>query len=289
MFERADIVIDQLLPVAQGLVHGDLDEMILSRLKGLSQAYGNALLNENRAPVDYTKTTTHIAYLYRTFPSHADWFYKALCSASRAILRKVDDCDPVEVACIGGGPGSEMAAILKFALQNDLEEKTFNFKILDRERQWNRSRQLIIETFHEEIDCSQRFINLDVTDDDNWTDDWSFLNSSIFTFSFFLSEVWSFNGNGCVSRFLQKVINEADAGSIFCYLDNGGDNFTHRAEAEFDRDDLKLIASQNTARLLISNDEQCSVVTDKFKERFGGQMPKLFGNVDWRIWKKTGA
>ena len=120
LFDRAKEVIDGLLPAAEKLVHEiTVDDMVRRRLKALSGSYSGGLLREDRKPIDYTKLTTHIAYMYRSFPAHGDWVYKALCLARRAVASAFSK-DVAEVACIGGGPGSDIAGVLKFAERNDL-------------------------------------------------------------------------------------------------------------------------------------------------------------------------
>lgn len=285
-FERARSVIEQLLPIAAGLVQGDLDTMIRRRLRSLSASYGNGLLNQDRRPVDYTRTTTHIAYFYRSLSAHGDWLSKTLRRCRDHARRALNKGRPISVACIGGGPGSDILGICKFLIQEDLTEHRVDFVVLDRERAWNRSRSLLAETFDGELDITERYQSLDVTDDDRWTDDWAFCQSDMISMNFFLSEVWSFNGNGSISRFIQRVIDLAPRGTLFTYVDNGGDNFCPLADAEFNRNDVDRIISGEDERLLVSGEEQADVVMTPYRERFGGQWPKLKGKVAWRVWKK---
>lgn len=285
-FERARTVIEQLLPVAAQLVQGDLDNTIRMRLRSLSNSYGNGLLNPDRRPVDYTRTTTHIAYFYRSLAAHGDWLYKTLRRCRDTARRALNNGRPIRVACIGGGPGSDILGICKFLLEENLRRHRIDFVVLDRERAWNRSRDLLARTFDGEIEVTERYQSLDVTDDDRWTDEWAFCQSDLISMNFFLSEVWSFNGNGTISRFIQRVVDLAPTGALFTYVDNGGGNFCPLVDAEFDRADILLITSGDDERLLLSANEQANVVMMPYQERFGGQWPKLKGNVAWRVWKK---
>ena len=223
-FERARTVIERLLPIAAELVQGDLDDTIKTRLRALSVSYGNGLLNQNRRPVDYTRSTTHIAYCYRSLAAHGDWLYKTLRESRSNVRRALNKNRAARVACLGGGPGSDILGICKFLIQQDLADQEIEFVILDRERAWNRSRRLLVDTFAGELEITERYQSLDVTDDDQWTDDWDFCRSDLISMNFFLSEVWSFNGNGTVSRFIQRIIDRAPRGTLFTYVDNGGDN-----------------------------------------------------------------
>jgi hypothetical protein len=66
-YARAKQVIDSLIPIAETLVSGvPLDDMVRRRLNSLSVAYRSGMLRADRDPVDYSKLSTHIAYVYRS-------------------------------------------------------------------------------------------------------------------------------------------------------------------------------------------------------------------------------
>lgn len=285
-FERAKLVIDALIPIAEKLVHGDsVDGMVRKRLSALSGGYGWGLLSAGRSPIDYSKLTTHIAYMYRSFSAHADWLYKALNLAPAAVRQALSG-DRVRVSCIGGGPGSDIAGVLKFAEQHDLIGNSFEFTVLDREPAWRRARRELVGTYSGSASVEETFQALDLASGNPWTDDWEFADADLFTISFALSEVWSFNKGRSVSQFLDRLISQARPGAIFCYIDNGGDKFTPLVEQEFEtRDDLELIGSRDDDRMLISFDEQCGALEDAYRARFN-QRPKLTGNVALRMWRK---
>ncbi|WP_397576941.1 hypothetical protein [Sphingorhabdus sp.] len=285
-FERAKLMIDAMMPIAD--LHerdATAEESVKRRLQMLTEEYGGRLLNSGRNPIDYSKITTHIAYTYRSLPAHSDWMYKALTHARKSVLAKMTG-KKVRVACIGGGPGSDMLGVLKFANENSLNDKKFAFAVLDREKAWNGCRRHLVDTFEGELSVSQKHINLDLANGSPWTTNWGWLDADIFTFSFVLSEVWSFNEKRSVSEFIDRVIGGAGEGAIFCYVDNGGDNFIPLMEAEFDnRPDLRRIFSRDFSRLLMSYEEQSSAVEATYGTIFG-QSPKLKGNVSMRVWKK---
>lgn len=287
LFNRAKQVIDQLIPVAEKLIKDSspVDSVVKKRLSALSGGYGFGMLNVGRSPIDYSKTTTHIAYMYRAFGAHADWTYQTLQLAPGAVASALESSRP-HVACIGGGPGSDLAGTLKFAVEHNLDDREFEFTILDREPLWHRSREELIATYEGEVDVAHRSEGLDLASGPPWVASWDFAAADMFTFSFVLSEVWSFNKKRSVSQFLDRLISQAKSGAIFCYVDNGGSNFTPLVEQEFEtRSDLKLIGSRDVERLLPGFDEQCSVLEDAYRARFN-QRPKLTGNVAMRLWQK---
>jgi hypothetical protein len=176
--------------------------------------------------------------------------------------------------------------VLKFAAGAGLGHQKYDFITLDYEPAWDETREALIATYDGEIDVSGRFEHLDLSAGAPWVADWSFADSDLFTLSFCLSEVWSFNTTGSVSKFLDRLISEAKSGAIFCYVDNGGDNFTPLVESELGgRADLRLIGTEEEGRMLLSSGEQCNVVEDNYRSRFG-QRVKLTGNVALRVWQK---
>lgn len=283
-FERAKIVVDALLPVAADLVNGSVDEMVGNRLSSLRFAYNGQLLRDGRKAVDYGKLTTKIAYVYRSLPAHADWLYQALSLVPRATTEILSSKN-VKIACVGGGPGSDMLGVTKFIEQNNLRRPNIDLTVLDFDQRWARVRDELFSTFDFELrtHVSQDF---DATRDGTWTSSWAFLDADIITFSFSLSEFWSFNGEGCVSRFLDRVLTGIRRGALIVYVDNGGPDFSARMEAEFDRDDLRLIGTRDGERIFMGFDEQRDVIEEAFKARFKGEWTKVQGNLSLRVWKK---
>ncbi|WP_298019757.1 hypothetical protein [uncultured Parasphingopyxis sp.] len=287
-FERVRSVIEALLPAAQNNIQngGDVDTFVQQRLAMLSSAYGGGMLNSDRPAIDYSKLTTHIAYAYRSLAAHGDWLHKMLCQQTSAVKRTLDVPSP-HVACIGGGPGSDILGVIKFARQWGLGDRTFRFTILDHHPQWWRCRDELVSTFDDQPPITHTHQDLDLSAGSPWTDDWQFCSADLFTLSFCLSEVWSFNAQGSVSGFLDQVISGAKAGALFCYLDNGGSNFSSRIDAEMcKRNDLVTLLDEEHGHMVMSYSERADVVKIPFQARFGGQWPKLKGEVATKIWKK---
>ena len=111
-FERVKTALDLLVPRAATLVTGSIDVMIGKHCRDLRLAYRGRLLEEGREPVDYSRPTTQLAYLYRTVPAHADRVRQALGSVSlrlESLLRSGN----LKVACVGGGPGTDILGVAK--------------------------------------------------------------------------------------------------------------------------------------------------------------------------------
>lgn len=286
-FERSQIIIKKLFPRARKNIKDpdiSVEAMVSRRLNQLSQGYGNRLLKDGRDPIDYSKATTHIAYCYRTMPAHGDWLSKVMDQAAGACKDALKS-EKARICSIGGGPGSDILGVMKFAdKQGLLDGRKFRFAVLDREVGWNIPRSYLVDTYRDEADVVASFVRFDVSRLNKWVADWFFSDADLFTFSFFLSEVWSFNKESSVSAFLQSLFDRAKVGAVFVYVDNGGAEFAPLADSEFARADMELLATGADKRMLMNFDEQCSILNE-YQEQFG-QKPKLTGDIAWRIWRK---
>jgi hypothetical protein len=288
IFERTKALIDQLYPIARKNIRDpkkEVHDIVKTRLKQLSHSYGGKLLKDGRDPINYSFTTTHIAYAYRALSSHADWMYQLL-ESSCPHYPDLFDRRIVRISSIGGGPGSDLLAFEKFSAKClDDDVPVFAFSFFDREERWENVRDFLMKDLDD--DMIEHSYHFDITEDIPEQHLKVFEKSDIITFSFFLSEVWSFNNEGSISDNLSILINNAKAGCIFLYIDNGGSEFSPLVEDEFKRQDIEVVISKDHNRLLMSFDEQSNVLGE-YKEKFG-QSPKLQGEVSWRVWRKIDA
>ena len=113
IFELVKITLDELYKQGQA-VHGDkLDTEIKIRMQYLSQSYGQ-LSSTDREPVDYKDPSTRFAYVFKYVASHGDYVVQVLEALSKELDGPIFDPGKIRVSCIGGGPGSDIIAILKY-------------------------------------------------------------------------------------------------------------------------------------------------------------------------------
>jgi hypothetical protein len=284
-FERVKAALDILVPRAAKLVGGSADELIGKHCRALRLAYQGRLLLQGREPVDYSRPTTQLAYLYRTVPAHADWVCQALATAPHAV-QKLLATGHVKVACVGGGPGSDMLGIVKYAEDFGYPKTSFEFVVLDREIGWNTPRGILAHLLGPKV--SQIHQHLDLTEAGNWTPNWDFQDADIFTFIFSLSEVWCYNASGAVTEFLKRVVRHAKPGALFIYVDNGGNNFPQIIDQQVGGlPRLKLIGSRDNPQMRLRTSERRDTLEVPYKTRFQNEWVKMGGDVSIRVWQKT--
>jgi hypothetical protein len=282
-FERTNLVLQELSNDAENQGIAKVDDLVRAQLASLTGKY-SALNHAGRARIDYSSLPTQMAYVYRCAATHGDWLYKGLLN-SGSLLKSLINGKPLKVACVGGGPGSDMLGVLKFLERQAISPTRCELVLLDYEKGWFEVWKRFCKTVPADRRPKVSFTKLDLAGGDPWTANLSFLDADVFTFSFSLSECWVFNGQGSVTNFVKMLAASMKKGALLVYNDNGGPSFTPNAELAISGNkDLRLISSFDDDRFLISGDEQISAVAN-FKERFG-QNPKMFGNVSHRVWQK---
>ena len=142
------------------------DREIKRRFKHISEQYGN-LGSGNPIELDYSDPITRFAYIYKYTTSHANYVYQLVRESGE--LRDLFKRDPIRIACIGGGPGSDFLGILKFAMDIKMKKKTLlKCMLFDKEEAWGESWSDVDEKLSAPFRLSTQFRRLDVTDDESW-------------------------------------------------------------------------------------------------------------------------
>ena len=108
-FERAKFILDAMLAE----MGSDGHEAVKDQISKLAQSY-QTIWNSEINPIDYSAPATQAAYVFTYLGAHADLVYQTLNGASpdsKAIFNQ----PKVKIACIGGGPGSDLLGAVKFA------------------------------------------------------------------------------------------------------------------------------------------------------------------------------
>ena len=284
LFQLVKIAIDVLYKDALKQYGSQADSVIKENFEYLRLSYGG-LTNPNREPINYRDPATRFAYVYSYVATHGDYLVQLLALASQK-LDKVFHSDTARVSCIGGGPGSDVIAILKYL--NDFSEKESVKKLivylLDKEQAWADSWTELDHQLDATVSLSTNFQPFDVTKPESWSLQRKFLDSDLFTLSYFVSEVYSLDGNGVVMKFWDTLFSEAKPGAIFIYDDNGYGDFNNYFDLQWKRHDIELIRGETNVRWTPRYTEQANVL-DEYKAKFSSS-PKLQGYLSYRILRK---
>jgi hypothetical protein len=187
---------------------------------------------------------------------------------------------------MGGGPGSDIIAILKFLDENKRTEpiKKIICYLLDKEQAWADTWTELDEKLSIGIALNTNFQPLDVTDPNSWKLQKKFLQSDFFTLSFFVSEVFALDKDGVISDFWKMLFRSARAGALFIYTDNWYSDFTDYFDRLWKDAGLEAVVVEDGDTLTPRLSEQKSELA-AYESKFG-HSPRLRGRVTYRVLRK---
>lgn len=273
-FELLGTVLDEVWEELDGSVDDKL-KAIHAREAELRQSYRN--LTNGVAKIDYSHPATRYAYLACYVSSHANMVYEAIKGSP--LLKTVLSEEKVKVACIGGGPGSDLLGVLKLVDKLDLNPK-LKFFLYDAERNWSESWADI----DDKVDIALRVYveQFDVTDQTTWQGKQKYLQADLFTMIYFASELH--RSKVSAAPFFQHLANSAKPGAVLLYVDNANKQFHGWVDEILSQAGWETEVSKDFMRVQIPSEEEKRALGEHF-ERIAGS-PKLGAEIAMRIWKK---
>lgn len=285
IFELVKIALDTLYDEAKGLHGKNADNKINEQLSYLSKSYGE-LNQKDRKPVNYKDPATRFAYVYKYVASHGDYVVQVLETLRTKLGRPIFSSANIRVSCVGGGPGSDIIAMLKYLDEYKDSEpvKKVTCYLLDREQAWADTWTELDESLKTDLLLHANFQPLDVTNPESWAHQKKFLQADVFTLSYFVSEVMALDQSGVVSKFWQALFHEAKSGALFVYDDNGHDSFNNYFDCQWKKAGLECVVDATNAVTTPRYNEQKSGLGE-FLTKFG-QQPKLKTPLTYRVLRK---
>jgi hypothetical protein len=195
------------------------------------------------------------------------------------VFRELFQEEKVQVACIGGGPGSDLLGVLKFVEDAGLTPQ-LKFFLYDREQAWSESWSDVDDKLGRKI--STYFQPFDVTEAATYAQNSKYLNSDLFTFIYFASEIHGLRDKA--APFFKQLFERAKRGAIFIYVDNASSVFFQWFDKQWKGTSMEVIASSDDTALRLPNDEQKTDLGEHYLRMDGN--PKLSGRVAIRILRK---
>lgn len=285
IFELVKIALDELYVEGKREYGKKLDETIRKRMEYLSDSYAK-LSDEKRQPVDYKDPATRFAYVYKYVAAHGDYLVQIMHRLRDAQEANIFQGESARVTCIGGGPGSDIIAVLKFLDELAGEEPVKKVKcyLLDREQAWADTWTELDDSLELDIQLNANFQPLDVTDPDSWKSQQKFLHADLFTMSYFVSEVRSLDKSDMVTKFWKTVFSEAKSGALFVFDDNGHEHFTEYFDKQCKDAKLDCILAEDNTRFIPRFSEQASELGE-YREKFA-HSPKIQAYLSYRVLRK---
>jgi hypothetical protein len=254
------------------------DELIKARITTLSLAYAK-LTSAQARPIVYSDPVTRFAYIFKYTVAHADYIMQLI--SADGDLKRLLARQTAEIACLGGGPGSDFLGILKYMMQARARGSCLTCYIFDKERAWGDSWSDVARILKAPFSIYPVFQQLDVTDSTTWKRYQKFLRADLFTLSYFLSEVWKIRKQA--EPFFDHCMSQMKKGSMILFVDNNSSQFVDWFDSLAERNRLTPV-KQDCCRLAFSNDEEKKDLGPYF-EKFG--WPKRKSDLAYRIMKKA--
>jgi len=256
-FERVKVILDQLCPALDEPV-GQAQVRMKGFLNSLSAAYPS-IWNASQPVVDYSDPACHAAYIFKYVTANSDLIYQAL-RASGSTASAICKQDSVTIACIGGGPNTELLALFKYLERIPNPAKHVRCIMLDHFAPWEQTFEAVLSTKPDWLTVDVEFVPMTLTDPAS-VPRAKIAAADIITFSYSLSEVWRYNGGGVVTAALDAILGVAKAGSMIIYSDNAGQHFDPHMERDFSgRSDLTQVGRSDYTHMLIGSEEQMDTV-----------------------------
>lgn len=286
IFQLVKIALDTLYAESLAIHGSSTDAKIAAQMIYLSKSY-TELNQADRQPVNYKDPATRFAYVYKYVASHGNYVVQVLNALSQKLDGPVFTSESIRVSCVGGGPGSDIIALLKYLDEREATEKVKKVTcyLLDREQAWADTWTELDDSLQTNLMLHANFQPLDVTDPDSWAQQKKFLQADLFTMSYFVSEVKALDSTGVVTKFWQTLFQEAKTGALFLYDDNGHDAFTSYFDGQWKQAGLECIIESTNQPTWPSGSEQMSDL-GSYLTKFG-QSPKLKTPLTYRVLRKS--
>lgn len=197
-----------------------IPEKMQEKLRYLSGGYAR-LHGSNSHAIDYSNGVTQLCYVFKYVAAHADYLFKVLRRARSAAAAPLFSGKTLRVACLGGGPGSDIIGIMRYLEHHRSGEPTSQVivDIYDKEEAWLPVLKDIVGEITSDISLDVTFVALDVSDASTW-DTADFSKYDLITASFFVSEIRRIGLGQPAKRFWKYVLGTIADGAIVAFNDN---------------------------------------------------------------------
>ena len=175
---------------------------------------------------DYSPDIKKFCYLYKYAVPHGYFIYATLRRLRPKIRPSIFSHNPTRVACIGGGPGTEIIGLCRYFREVEAENlgNAVEITIFDKEPSWEDACHRVLACVTPDLDVRLRFVEFDATDPDSYSR-LDFSGFHLVMANFFASEIRKARIVGASRPFWAHLFNSMGAGKIFVALDfadNGG-------------------------------------------------------------------
>jgi Putative SAM-dependent methyltransferase len=206
--------------------HGDLwDDLVAERLASLEASY-RILRDRDRELIDYSDISTQAAYVFMYAIGRAEFTFQIIDRFSAELDENLFADGHLRVSSIGGGPGSELAGLVKFLESDacDANITRISYQVFDKEQNWENIVEAVRDALETEIEIDLVFELLDV-EDTQACQTVNLADQHLVMMSFFISEVCEIQNRNNVIASLNHLLGTISPGAHLLYNDNDAYSF----------------------------------------------------------------
>lgn len=222
VFERLLYDIDQQ---GQAEMQDDWDDEVASRLESLRDAYDN-LTVLGRAEIDYSDLATQAAYVFAYGIGRAEFTYQLLKGHREKLGEPIFPNSVARITSLGGGPGSEIAGVVKYLMDPASGEKVKSIKywVFDKDGLWSDVCEPLVSSLAKYIPIELVYDTLDLCDQKQ-CGKISLEGDNLLILSFIISELCSVSHKKDAEESLRELYKTMDNGSRIFYNDSNASSF----------------------------------------------------------------
>ncbi|MDB5987489.1 MAG: hypothetical protein JWR16_2542 [Nevskia sp.] len=255
---------------------GKRDASITKALKKMSDQYKKHLMDEGGP--DFDDPATRFGYVFKYVPAHAHWLFELIneCPQAEAVLLN----GKARIACIGGGPGSDVVGVLKYLDEKNVECKLF-VELIDGCEAWKSTWSDLAFQLDWDDSLHTDYVIHDVSDEDTWSSPCKIGKADIITLNFFVSEVFHL---GTAKKYLNKMLADTKSGALLFVNDNRTSDVWELIDKIAAECEFKTLRSEMGERKIYDWGE--SLDTLKIYAAKFGETSRLTGKMFWRVYQK---
>ena len=169
---------------------------------------------------DYSANIKKFCYLYKYSVPHGYYIYTTLKRLSPKIKPSIFSRNPTRIACIGGGPGTEIIGLCRYFREVESVNLAnyVEVTVYDKEPSWKDACARVLDCMAVDIKISLKFVEFDATAPETYSE----IDLSGFHLvmaNFFTSEIRKAKIITAAKPFWKHVFGSMGAGKIFLAVD----------------------------------------------------------------------
>jgi hypothetical protein len=203
----------------------DWEDAVARRLEDLREAY-DGLTVGGRSAIDYSHLATQAAYVFVYAIGRAEFTYQLLKRHRAAWGKPLFPNSEARITSLGGGPGSEIAGVVKYLLDKSNGENVTSVKywVFDKDGDWENACTSLVESLNKFIPLELVFSKLDLCDQVK-CGEISLEGDDLLILSFIISELCAIPDKDKAEESLRELYKTMDNRAKIFYNDSNASSF----------------------------------------------------------------